>query len=282
MSVNAFIPQVWSARILEALRKALVFGQPGVINHDYEGVIAQAGDTVRITGIGDITVFDYVKNTDMPGPEQLSASQTTLVVDQAKAFHFGVDDIDRRQGLPGFVSAAMRQAAFRLRDTADRYVAGLYAQAGNAVGTAGAPKTDLGTATNAYNHLVALGVALDEADVPQDGRFVVIPPWYEGQLLLDDRFVKSGVEGGEQRLLNGLVKRAAGFDILKSNNTSNDATTWRIMAGVDMAITFAQQINQVEGYRPERRFGDAVKGLHLYGAKVVRPEALAVLYANRP
>ncbi len=280
MSVETFIKEVWAARLLENMRKAQVFTQAGVVNRDYEGDIADAGDTVHINSIGAVTIGTYVKNTDIAVPEALTDAETTLLIDQSKYFNFLVDDVDKRQISVNLIDAAMREAAYGLRDVADKLVASLYASSGSAVGTAVAPITDLATAGKAYEHLVALGVALDQMDVPTDGRWVIAPPWYHGKLLLDDRFVKSGTDSAAATLANGQVGEAAGFRILKSNNVSNDATTYRIMAGTDMAISYAEQINKVEAFRPERRFADAVKGLHLYGVKIVRPAALATLYAN--
>jgi hypothetical protein len=280
MSVDTFIKEVWAARLLANLHKDQVFAQAGVVNRDYEGDIQNAGDTVRIQAIGAITISSYTKNSNISAPETLTDAETTLLIDQAKYFNFQVDDVDRRQIAVNLIDAAMREAAYGLSDVADQLIAGLYASSGSAVGSSGSPKTDLGTATNAYIHLVELGIELDEQNISSQGRWVTVPPWYHGKLLQDDRFVKSGVDSAAAVLANGEVGQAAGFRILKSNNVSNDATTWRIMAGTDQAISYAEQINAVEAYRPELRFGDAVKGLHLYGAKVVRPAALATLYAN--
>lgn len=280
MSVDTFIPEVWAARLLENLRKAQVFTQAGIVNRDYEGDIENAGDTVRIQAIGAITIGSYTKNSDIAAPETLTDAETTLLIDQGKYFNFAVDDVDRRQIAVNLIDGAMREAAYGLSDVADQLIAGLYASAGSSVGTSGSPKTDLGTATNAYLHLVALAVELDEQNIPSNGRFVVVPPWYHGKLLQDDRFIKSGTDSAAATLANGEVGTAAGFRILKSNNVSTDATTYRIMAGTSQAISYAEQINKVEAFRPERRFADAVKGLHLYGAKVIRPAALSVLYAN--
>lgn len=280
MAVNTFIPEVWSARLLYNLHKAQVFAQAGVVNRDYEGDISQAGDTVRIQAIGAITVGSYTKNTNISAPETLTDAETTLAIDQAKYFNFQVDDIDRRQVRVDLIDAAMREAGYALSDTADQLIAGLYTSAGNAVASSGSPETDLGTAGKAYEHIVEVGVELDEANVPSEGRWIIVPPWYHSKLLLDDRFVKSGTDSAAATLANGQVGEAAGFRILKSNNVSNDATTWRIMAGTSQAISYAEQIKNVEAYRPELRFADGVKGLHLYGAKVIRPAALCVLYAN--
>lgn len=282
MALNSFIPQIWSARLLENLRKILVYAQPGVINRDYEGEIQEKGDTVKIHSIGAVTVANYVKNQDMNPVETLNDAETLLQITQQKYFHFQVDDVDKIQQHPKMMDAAMREAAYALRNVADQYIAGLYTDvaAGNAIGNDQNPI--IPAKTNAYEYLVDLSVVLDDNDVPEVGRWVIVPPWFEGLMLKDDRFVKSGTEGGEQRLLNGLIGRAAGFDVLKSNNVPNtNGALYKIIAGHSIAWSYAEQVNQVEAYRPERRFADAVKGLHLYGGKTVRPTALAVLTASK-
>jgi hypothetical protein len=283
MSLETFIPSVWSARILANLHKAQVFAQPGVVNSDYTGDILHVGDSVRIHAIGAITVSDYTKNTDISAPEALTDAELTLNIDQGKYFNFQIDDIDAAQGQPRVMDEAMREAAYAISDAADTYVAGLYTDAASAnlIGSTASPKTDLATAGQPYVYLTQLKQKLDEANVPKSGRFVVIPPWYEAYLLQDQRFVSFGTAGNLDTLRNGAIGRAAGFDILVSNNVANTTSTkYRIIAGSPMAWAFADQITEIIGYRPERRFADAMKGLHVYGAKVVRPSAMAVLTAN--
>lgn len=286
MSLDNFIPEIWSARLLLRLEKAFRYAQAGVANRDWEGEIRERGDTVRINSIGPVTVFDYVKNTDMAAPEALSDAQTTLTITKQKAFNFAIDDIDRAQGSPAVMDAAMEEAAYGLRDGVDQFIAAQYVDiaSANFIGTDGAPKTDLGTAGKAYEYLVDLGVLLDENDVPEEGRWAVVPPWYHGQLAKDDRFVKSGTASGDVVLRNGVIGEAAGFTVLRSNNVPKTSPTvsHKVIAGHSVAWTFAQQVSEVEGYRPERRFADAVKGLLLYGAKLTRPDKVAVLFANKP
>jgi hypothetical protein len=287
MSLTNFIPQLWSARILSALRKSLVYGQPGVVNTEYEGELSGAGDTVNINSIGDPTIFDYTKNTDMPAPETLTDATRQLLIDQSKAFNFQVDDIDKAQTRPNVMDEAMSRAAYRLRDIADQHIAVRMVASGteNTLGTLAAPID--ATAANAYDVLVDLGTKLDEANVTREGRWSVIPFWFEGLLSKDDRFI--GDSGSGEVLRNARVGRAAGFNLYGSNNVPTTASTegtsrstHRIVAGVGGATSFADQISEVEAYRPERRFGDALKGLHVYGCKVVRPEQLALLTAVRP
>lgn len=282
MALESFIPEIWSARLLENLRKILVYAQPNVINRDYEGEITEKGDTVKIHSIGTVTVGNYVKNVDIAAAQTLNDAEALLEITQQRYFHFQIDDVDKIQQNPKVMDGAMREAAYALRNAADQYVASLYSQvaAGNVIGTDPAPIVP--TKANAYEYLVDLGTILDDNDVPEEGRVVIVPPWFEGLMLKDDRFTKSGTEGGESRLLNGAIGNAAGFTVLKSNNVPNtNGALYKIIAGHPIMWSYAEQVNKVEAYRPEKRFADAVKGLHLYGAKVVRPAAMAVLTASK-
>lgn len=271
-----FIPTVWTARLLKALEKALVYGQAGVVNRDYEGEISQRGDSVKIASISDPTVDDYVKDTDITA-EALTDAEQTLLIDQAKYFNFIVDDLDRAQQNVNVMDEAISRAAYKLRDTADKYIAASYTlvPSGNTVASNSSPDLALATGV-AYKHLVDLGVKLDEANVPTEGRFVIIPPFFHGALLQDSRFIGSGPKG-EARLVNGQVGEAAGFRVLKSNNVPVESSTYyKVVAGHSMAYSFADQVNKIEAYRKEKGFGSGVKGLHVYGGKLVRPNAWAV------
>jgi hypothetical protein len=283
MAINNFIPTVWSAALLENLRSSLVYGQPSVINRDYEGEISAYGDTVKINNIGEVTIGDYTKNTDIGSPEALTDATRTLTINQAKYFNFQVDDVDAAQQNPKVMQGAMSESAYALKKTADAYIASLYTEvaAGNAYGSDGTPKV-ASDASDAYEYLVDLSVILDEADVPEEGRFVVIPAWYHGLLLKDDRFVNNGTAMGDATRMNGMVGEAAGFMVLKSNQVPNTAgAKYKVIAGYPGAWSYAEQVNDVEAYRPEKRFADAVKGLHLYGAKVVRPTGLALMTVSK-
>lgn len=281
-TISNFIPTIWSAQLLVSLKNTLIYGQPGVVNRNYEGEISAFGDTVKINGIGAVNIGDYTRNTDMTGPDILTDSTQSLVINRSKFFNFQIDDADKAQIKPQVMQQAMVEAAYALRNAADQYVASLYTgvQAANTIGSDATPAAP--SKGTAYEYLVDLAGKLDEANVPEEGRWTVIPPWFEGLLAKDDRFVHA-TAGGDDVVRNGVIGRAAGLTILKSNNVPNTAgTKYKIIAGYAGAITFAEQVNQVEAYRPEKRFADAVKGLHMYGAKLVRPEGIAVLTANRP
>ncbi|PAE96769.1 P22 phage major capsid protein family protein [Shouchella clausii] len=286
MSLDNFIPTIWSARLLQALRATLVFAQPNIINRDYQGEITAAGDTVKINTVGDVTIGDYTKSS-MGDPEELDDETRTLKITEAKYFNFQVDDIDKAQQTPKIMGQAMQNAAYGLARSADSFVSSHYVDAGIALGSDASP-WEIIKPSEAYEMLVDLSVALDENNVPIEGRFVVVPPWYEGLMLKDDRFVKGGTLNSENRLLNGQIGAGAGFNILKSNTvpsigeSEGVVANTKVIAGHNIAWSYAEQINQTEAYRPHNRFSDALKGLHTYGAKVVRPESLAVLSVKRP
>lgn len=279
MAITTFIPELWSARLLYALDNAHIAAN--LVNRDYEGLIRQQGDTVHINTIGPVTVDDYTRNTDIEDPEVLTTTEQTLVIDQAKYFNFQVDDVDAAQSAGDLMDAAMARAAYALNDASDTYLLSVIASgadSGNVIGSSAAVSL---TASNVYENIVALRTKLDKANVPTGGRFIVVPPEVYALLLLDDRFVKAADAGtANATLLNGEVGRVAGFTVYMSNNTPYTSETWSIPAGVATATTYAEQIVSTEAYRLEKRFADAVKGLHVYGAKVTDGKQLAVLKAK--
>lgn len=281
MSVDNFIPEIWTSGLLSSYKNELVYGSPMVINRNYEGQIRQQGDTVRITSVSRPTIDTYVPNTTTITPERLNTAQRTLVITESKYFAFEIDDVDRRQIAGDVMTEALDEAGYGLAETADSFISALYtgAQTANQIGTVGVAA---GTPTAAYdNILVPLMVALNEASVPKPGRYCIIPPWLTGRLVRDDRFVRADASASTEALRNGVVGRASGFTIMESNTTPNPTSDHNVvMAGVNAAITFADQINDTEAYRPESSFSDAIKGLHVYGAKLIRPEGIATAIAD--
>lgn len=281
-ALSNFIPQIWSAQLLISLKNALVYGQEGVVNRNYEGEISGYGDTVKINSIGTVTVGDYVKDTDIADPQTLSGAQTTLTIDQSKYFNFQVDDVDKAQQNPKVMSQAMAESAYALRNVADGFVASKMVagvKAGNTIGNDTTPI--VATSVDAIDYLVDLGVKLDENNVPEEGRWVIVPPFFHALIEKSPKFQYTS-ENVASVIRNGVVGKIAGFTVMKSNTVPNTGgEKYKILAGHAIATTYAEQVNEVEAYRPEKRFADAVKGLHLYGAKVVRPEALALLTVNK-
>jgi hypothetical protein len=279
MAISAFKPEVWNAELLVTLEKSHIYAGPGIVNRQYEGDIAQYGDTVHIVGLAEPTIGTYTPHVDIV-IEDVDDTDSTLIIDQARYFAFEVDDIEKRQALNGgaVLTEQARKAAYKLRDVVDTYVAGLMA-AGIDAGNLVAEKT-INTAAGAYDQLVDLGVILDTDNVPDEGRWAIVTPAFYGLLLKDSRFIAAGDAQGAQVRTNGIVGQAAGFTIHKSNNAPNGPGAGAgklVIAGYNGAVTFAEQINKTEAARKEKGFADIVKGLHLYGGKVVRPTGLAAV-----
>lgn len=315
MAVSSFIPTLWSARLMSALEKSHI--ATNVVNRDYEGIIANVGDKVKINTLSNIAVKTYTKNTPIADADALTTTADTLEIDQAKYFNFAVDDIDKVQAAGDLIDKAMGNAGYQLADVADKFL--LSTIAGGASTTL--TETAL-TAINIYTKIIELRTALDKANVPTQGRSLVVSPEAYALLLQDARFVSGGGSQAEATVRNGLVGQVAGFTVYESNNTpvtdgfkvTTDASVvagkdyytlssgnytkvaspttsdianyyerydvFNIIATVASATTYAEQIVKTEAYRPDSAFADAVKGLHVYGAKVVDGTRIAVLPAT--
>lgn len=281
MAVTSFIPEVWSAALLTTLEEHHVAAQDGIVNRNYEGEISEYGDTVQINTLTDPTIIPYTRNsTDLSSPEVLTTTAQTLVIDQADAFNFLLDDLDRAQvrNAGGLVSEAAQRAAIGLRAEVDTY---LFGEMADNAGTT-LPAEDIDSPDEAFLLLRKLRLALNKENVPKDGRWVVVSPEFETVVLGDPRFLDASAYGSNAPIMNGEIGRAVGFRVLVSNNlpegfipSAGEVSNF-VIAGHSMATTYAEQISKVEALRSQKAFADIVRGLHLYGAEVVRPEALAV------
>lgn len=288
-------PTIWSAQTLVALRRAIVFGSNVVTNRDFQGEIRQQGDRVRVTGVVDPTIFDVASNADIPAPETLTDEGAELVIDQSKGFNFQVDDLDQVQvaGGRGLVVQSAQNAARRLAEVADAYIAAQMvagAHVDNRVGTDAAPvavnQPSQGNAMPAgqediYRVLARLAVKLNKANVPEEGRWAILPPFAAGLVASDPRLIPLD-SGAAAR--NGRIGQLGGFTLLQSSaaprtdgpDANADLDLYKIVAGTRLATSYAEQLVETKFYEPERRFANAVKGRHVYGSKVFYPKALAV------
>ena len=265
------------------------------------------GDTVRINAIGDITVSNYSKDTDLAAPQSLTDAQTSLVISQAKYYNFIVDDVDMAQNHPKVMTEAMRWAAYDLALGIDNYLAGFYVDAQTQIsGTPAYPVytavgASAGTTGTAYDQLVQVSQRLSEQKVPKIGRWCVIPPWITTLLLMDPRFTSFNTPEANSQITNASLDaaqglsndayrgRILGMDVYESVNAPHISGTVGTAGCVDvvlashtMAYSKAIGLTKTEAYRPPLRFGDAVKGLTLYGAKTVRPQAAVAATFTHP
>ena len=290
MAINNFIPTIWSETLYRELDTRYIAVKH--CNRDFEGDIKEKGDKVKINGLGAVTIGDYTKNTNMSGPETLSDSTRLLEITKQKYFNFQIDDIDKVQQTPKVMQEAMRTASKGLANAADQYVFGMYGASGNTIALDGSSNTmfksdnnnvvsaEQLTSATATTKLFAIQQKLQENDVmfdEEDEIFLEISPAIWATIAPDIIGKKTNNDRITDR---GFVADYLGFKIFVSNNIAKVTETvsgasksvFKCYARTRRAVSYAEQLNEVEAYRPELRFADAVKGLHLYGAKLIYPK----------
>lgn len=282
MAFESWKPEVIAADVQHQLEKSLVYGQPGVINRNYEGDV-QFAKSVRIVGVGSVTVKDYTQNSDMDDPDTVLDTSLEMTIDYDKYFNFKVSNKDQAQTKIDIMGENNKEAAYAIRDAIDSVIASLYtdAAAANLIGTDAAPKTpnlSQGDASNIYNLIEDCGVALSESKVPLEGRWMIVPPRFAGLIRKDLKLTAAAPQIAQPGMLNGSITRLGGFSIMESHNVPNTAgAKYKIMFGTSKAMTFASQVNDVRIMDMEKQFAKKVDGEYVFGCKVVRPECLGVM-----
>lgn len=284
MAFESWKPEIIAADVQHELEKSLVYGQDGVINRNYEGDV-QYAKSVRVVGVGAVTVKDYTQGQEMAAPETVLDSDMELTIDYDKYFNFMISNKDQAQTRINIMTENNKAAAYAIRDAIDQAIAALYvdASASNLIGSdlaAKVPSLTQGDANNIYNLVEDCGIALSDSKVPMEGRWMIVPPKFAGMIRKDLK-VAGGMAGTsvtQQAVLNGTVARLGGFNILESHNVPNtNGTKYKIMFGTNKAITFASQISDVRTMDMEKQFAKKVDGEYVFGCKVVRPECLGVM-----
>jgi len=276
---STIIPTYWSSVLLEDLKKELVFGS--LTNAQYIGEV-KYGQTLKVFSVSDVRITDYSPLTGFPTgwtPDRAYAKEEmTLTIDQVKAFQFFVEDLEDRAVLVDLMSNIMRETTYSLRDIVDQYIAGKFESGATPflTDTGAEIAAQLTNTYTFYDLLVDVDTLMNKNNVPRNGRWIVVPPELRALLLKDNRFVANASSPQAYvSLLNGEVGQAAGFTVKMSNNVptlgGTLAGSYRFYAGTNDALAFAYDVEKIETYRPENRFADAVKGLFVYGAKVIRP-----------
>jgi len=289
-----FLPSVYSKKVLNFFRKASVV--EAITNTDYAGEISAYGDSVKIIKEPVISVSDYTRNADTSAT-LLTDQEISLVVDSAKAFKFIVDDIESNMSHVNFKEIASSSAAYALKDAYDAAVIekmflGCSAATPNHIlGTNAADKlgagvfdgtggVDLGQTgeTDPLDLMARMARLLDEQNVPEEGRwFVAGPDFYEQLGQSGSKLLSVDFNAGQGSIRNGLVSsgKLRGFDMYKSNNIVTPSNvTGKCLAGHMSSTATANTILSTEVLRDPTSFGDIVRGLHVYGCKVLRDEAL--------
>ena len=305
---SGFIPEVWSGKLQVKFYKSTVLGE--ITNNDWEGEIKGQGDKVYIRTIPTINISNYQKGMNLTSQVPTS-TPLELNIDKGKYFQVVLDDVDEVQADVKLMDIFTNDASQQMKIAIDGDVLGsVYADAAstNKGATAGAISGDINlgatgaprsvSKTDVLDLVLDMGQVLDEQNVPEDGRWLVIPAWMASMIKNSD--LKQAYLTGDSvtPLRNGKIGMIDRFTVYISNNLSSvtdlgsdaaaggsggaaDKKSWNIMAGTRDAISFASQITNVESLRAQTTFGNIMRGLNVYGYKVTKPEALVHGYVTK-
>ena len=268
MAVTNFLSTIWSKMIIANLDRQSVVGD--ICNRNYEGD-ASNNAVVKVPSIVKPTISPYTRNSSVLVYEDIDGSTQDLNIDQSHSFSFYLDDCDKAQmGVPD-LQAATASAALGMVDVIDQYVLNFHKYAGIQYG-------DIAINSSNVNEVLAhCARLLDEENNADGGRWLVAPPWLVEKMRLAK--IVSGTDNSAV-LENGIIGNYLGFSIRKSTNVDCDSTDDMVLFGLNNAISLVIQINSVEAIRLEGSFSDAVRGLLLFGSKVIVPLSLGCLHCS--
>ena len=293
-----FIPEIWSGKLQVKFYKSTVLGE--ITNNDWEGEIKDQGDKVNIRTIPTITISDYTKGMSLAAQVPVS-TPITLTIDYGKYFNVVVDDVDATQADVKLMDMFTNDAAQQMKIGIDSLVLTQLATGGasttplaaaaNQGNSAGASSGNLAlgvtatpvtlTKSNVLDTILNMGQALDEQNVPEDGRWLVIPAWM-GALIKNSDLKQAYLTGDDTSILrNGKMGMIDRFTLYVSNNLYTASSKTTIIAGTRDAVSFASQITNVETLRSTTTFGNIMRGLNVFGFKVVKPEALVAAVVTK-
>jgi hypothetical protein len=290
---GTFIPQIWSAKLVDKFYDATVLA--AIANTDYEGEIQSYGDTVNIRTRPDVTIRDYAPD-QMLEVERPSSDIVQLLIDQGHYFNTILDDVYRTQSDIDLMNIWAEDASEQMKIRVDTNVLAGFptfvdtrnagAAAGRLsgdinLGVTGTPvtvaKSDAGGNTSIVDLIVDMGQVLDEQNVPETGRFLIIPAWVSSLIKKSELRDASLTGDGTSILRNGRLGVIDRFTLFSSNLLpSPGAAQHHIFAGSQMGLTFAAQMTNMETLRSESTFGELMRGLMIYGFEAIKPECLAM------
>lgn len=281
MSVETFIPKLWAPQLEVPYQKSLVFSQPGIADTRFQPILQNSGDTVSINTIGDAKIKNHIRTEDLVY-DDVETTEQKLVIDQERYYAFRVHDVDHVQAAGDFSGAATSEHGNAMANDIDTHIAKQLAKdAGNKLG-----KTNVFDGadfyypadgqTTAWDVLRNLSLELNKVSAPTANRWVVVGPNFGSALLADRRVTSADAAGTSLVARNGLVSSIPilGLNVYQSLNAPVNSGRETIIAGVPGALAFVSQLRTLEALRDPDRFGDLVRGLQVFGSKVVRPSGL--------
>lgn len=266
-----FIPEVFS-KLLQAkfYSKSIL---PEISNTDYEGEISGQGDKVTVRTVPAVTINDYAGTITT---QELTTAKVEMNIDKAKYYSFKVDDVLSAQADINMLEAASTDASEGMRIAVETDV---LSSAVTGATTIGAQTTI--TSSNILEEILTLSKTLDELNIPEEGRFIVLSPEFISMLKQSELRQAYLTGDATSPLRNGLVGMVDRFKVFQSNMVytpaaGGDAGYTHVLAGHPKALSFASQFTNTETVRMESTFGDQVRGLKVFGSKVIVPDALCV------
>jgi hypothetical protein len=267
MGSKNFIPMLWAEDVLKERDKVLI----GVkhCNRDYEGQIKKVGDQVKILTVGPVVTKDYTRNADIADPDLGTSAAQYLVIDQAKYAHIYFDDLDEAQARKGYWEEQKRQMGITMAGDLDTFVFAKYTDAGKTITQAAL------TTANIFSTIAEAAEYFKTVNVPEGTtKYLEVSPAIATKIILAK--IIRGTDN-DKRIETGYLGNLLGFDLYESNNIVANGSAYECLARTKAAVSFAEQLTETEAYRPQKRFGDAVKSLQVWGGKVVRPKELVRL-----
>ena len=266
-----FIPEIFSKLLQAKFYKQSVL--PAISNTDYEGEISGQGDKVTIRTVPAVTINDYAGTIST---QELTTAKVELLIDQAKYYSFKVDDVLAAQADINLLEAASNDAAEGMRVAVETQVLSSVVADATTIGS----QTTIST-SNILGEILGFAKSLDELNIPEEGRFLVLSPEFISMLKQTELRQAYLTGDAESPLRNGRVGMIDRFTVYQSNmlytpGSGTDSGYTHVLAGHPKAISFASQFTNTETVRMETTFGDQVRGLKVYGSKVVTPDCLAV------
>jgi hypothetical protein len=265
MAITNFKSTLWSSAILERFNQANILIP--ALNHQYEGELS-SGNTVKITAVNTPTIVDYAAASRVIAPAQMTDTTQSLVIDQEKAFSFIVDDIDRVQAAGSF-EPVTRDAGAALSEDAELTVINALKAQGTSAGVGAITTADL-----AYAAVISIRTNLVKALVPTDNRILAVSPEFAALLLGSSSKLTSFDPAGDSALRNGVIGRMLGFTVVEHPQLTHTANRPCAVGFQANAVAYVGQIQKTEAGRMENKFADYIRGLNVFGTKVLRATAV--------
>ena len=276
---GSYIPNLFEKKLLVEFYASTIL--TAISNTDYQGMLSAMGDKVTISLLPDFTVRDYVKGQDLE-IDSVEPTSVDLLIDRGKYWFFPINDVDRAQThIKDYAQRWAAHAAQIAKIKVDTEVLSeIYSQAhaSNIITDNGSAKAL--TNETIIGHIVDAGTLLDEQNVPDEGRWMALPPALCGLIKKSELKDASLAGDGTSMLRNGRLGMIDRFEIYRTNNLAKTGTAYHTVFGTKHALTFASQFTKTETLRNHRDFGDLMRGLQIYGFKVVKPEALGYAYLS--